>query len=92
MFSVNVVLRVRTEKGWVRCPVRKTAKGKIIWDNPNGGIYYLEWYENGQRKRHSAGVQPAEVLEARRCKILEFDAPVEEGADHGGLAVESDRG
>jgi site-specific recombinase XerD len=72
MFSVNVVLRTRTPKGWVRIPVRKTAKGKFIWDNPDGGIYYLEWYEDGKRKRHSAGVRPAEILEARRRKILEL--------------------
>jgi hypothetical protein len=58
MFSVNVLLRTHTDKGWVRVPVRKTAKGKFIWDNPNGGIYYLEWYEDGKRKRQSAGVQP----------------------------------
>ena len=72
MFSVNIVLRTRTQKGWVRIPVRKTAKGKFIWDNPAAGIYYLEWYEDGKRKRHSAGVHPAEILEARRRKILEL--------------------
>ena len=80
MFSVNVLLRTHTEKGWVRVPVRKTAKGKFIWDNPNGGIYYLEWYEDGKRKRQSAGVQPAEILEARRRKILELKGrAVEDG-------------
>jgi len=72
MFSVNVVLRTRTDKGWVRVPVKKTAQGRFIWDNPNGGVYYLEWYENGRRKRHSVGVRPAEILEARRRKILEL--------------------
>ena len=72
MFSVNVVLRVRLDKGWVRIPVRKTPQGKFIWDNPEHGIYYLEWYEEGRRKRQAAGIRPAEVLEARRRKILEL--------------------
>jgi len=81
MFSVNVLLRVRSDKGWVRVPVLKTPKGKLIWDNPDHGVYYLEWYENGKRKRKPAGVHPAEVLEARRRKILELK----------GIAIEAGR-
>jgi len=72
MFSVNVLVRVRSENGWVRVPVRKTPKGKFIWDNTTRGRYYLEWYEDGKRKRRSVGTRPAEILEARRRKILEL--------------------
>src|SRR5713226_4051806 len=72
MFSVNLLQRVRTEKGWVRIPVRKAARGKFIWDRSENGAYYLEWYEDGKRRRARAGVRPAEVLEARRRKILEL--------------------
>ncbi len=72
MFSLNVLLRIKSDNGWVRIPVRKTAEGKFIWDNPGHGIYYLEWYEEGRRKRQTAGIRPAEVLEARRRKILEL--------------------
>lgn len=72
MFSVNLLLRVRRENGWVRIPVRKTPKGKFIWDNEEGGIYYLEWYEDAKRRRQTAGIRPAEVLAARRRKILEL--------------------
>ncbi len=69
---MNVVLRVKSDDGWIRIPVRKTPEGKFVWDNPEHGIYYLEWYEEGRRKRQTAGIRPAEVLEARRRKILEL--------------------
>src|SRR5207248_6341614 len=72
MFSVNVLLRVRRDNGWVRIPVRKTAQGKFLWDNSENGIYYLEWYEDKRRRRERAGIRPAEVVEARRRKILEL--------------------
>lgn len=72
MFSVNVLLRVRRENGWVRIPVRKTGRGKFLWDNSESGIYYLEWYEDKKRRRERAGIRPAEVIEARRRKILEL--------------------
>ena len=70
MFSVNVLHRVRTDSGWVRVPVRKTPQGKFVWDRSQSGVYYLEWYEDGKRRRATAGVTPSEVLEARRRKIL----------------------
>jgi integrase len=72
MFSVNVLYRVRTEAGWVRFPVRKTPQGKFVWDGSQKGVYYLEWYEDGKRRRATAGTTPAEVLAARRRKILEL--------------------
>jgi site-specific recombinase XerD len=72
MFSVNLVLRVRSDKGWVRIPVRRTPQVKFIWDNHEHGVYYLEWYEDGKRKRQAVGLRPAEILDARRRKILEL--------------------
>jgi integrase/recombinase XerD len=72
MYRVNVVLYTRTDNGWRFLPVRRTQQQRFIWDNPDGGVYYLEWYENRKRKRQTAGVRPAEVLEARRRKILEL--------------------
>jgi len=72
MFKVNVLVYERTDDGWKFRPVRKTPKGKLIWDKSDGGVYYLEWHEDGRRKRETAGVQPSEVLDARRRKILEL--------------------
>jgi site-specific recombinase XerD len=72
MYKVNLLLYVRGGEGWKFQPVRKTARGKFIWDGTRNGVYYLEWYEDRRRKRARAGVQPAEVVEARRRKILEL--------------------
>ena len=52
--------------------MRKTPRDKFVWDRTERGVYYLEWYEDGKRKRKPAGIRPAEVLEARRRKILEL--------------------
>jgi len=43
-----------------------------VWDRAESGVYYLQWYEDGKRRRASAGTRPAEVLEARRRKIFEL--------------------
>src|SRR5271157_3258207 len=64
MYRVNVVLYTRTDNGWKFLPVRRTQQQRFIWDNPDGGVYYLEWHENRKRKRRrasktSAGRTPA---------------------------------
>jgi integrase/recombinase XerD len=51
-----------------------------VWDRNDTGAYYLEWYEDGKRKRKPAGIRPAEVLEARRRKILELKG---KATEHG---------
>jgi integrase/recombinase XerD len=72
VYNVNLLLYARTDAGWKFRPVRKTPRGKFIWDRAASGAYYIEWYENRKRKRERAGIHPAEVLEARRRKILEL--------------------
>lgn len=72
MYRVNLLLYARDDNGWRFQPVRKTPHGKFVWDRNENGAYYLEWYEDGKRRRARAGVRPAEVLEARRRKILEL--------------------
>src|SRR5512142_910798 len=81
MYNVNLLLYARGDNGWKFLPVRKTSRGKFVWDRSERGVYYLEWYEDGKRRRATAGVTPAQVLEARRRKILELK----------GRAVESGR-
>ena len=80
MYKVNLLLYSRTDDGWKFQPVRKTAQGKFVWDRSENGAYYLEWYEDGKRRRATAGTRPSEVLEARRRKILELKGrAIEEG-------------
>ena len=44
-----------------------------MWDHPEQGIYFLEWYEDGKRRRPRAGIRPADVLERQGRKILETE-------------------
>jgi integrase len=68
----HLLLYARVDNGWKFQPVRKTSQGKFVWDRSDNGAYYLEWNEDGSRRRARAGTSPAEVLEARRRKILEL--------------------
>jgi integrase len=72
MYKVNLLLYVPRDSGWKFQPVRRTPRGKFVWDHPKQGVYYLEWYQDGKRRRTRAGIRPAEILEARRRKILEL--------------------
>jgi len=72
MYKVNLLLYARGDSGWKFQRVRKTLRRKFVWDNPEQGVYYLEWYEDGKRRRARAGIRAAEVLEAQRRKILEL--------------------
>jgi integrase/recombinase XerD len=92
VYSVNVILFARTDEGWKFRPVRRTVRGKFIWDREESGVYYLEWYEDGKRRRKAVGTQPAQVLEARRRKILELKGRATERGrtvDPGHLAEEN---
>lgn len=69
---VNILQRVKTEKGWTNRPLARTPKGSIRW--PSGGRFFIEWRENGRRLRESAGNTPSEALEAQTRKGLHLDA------------------
>jgi len=78
---VNVLKKVRTNGGWKLCPVVREANGRLRDRvRVNGrtevhgeGIYYLEWREDGRRRREAIP-NPAEVLERARLKSLELEA------------------
>src|SRR5271156_4996883 len=78
---VNVLKKVRTNGGWKLCPVVREANGRLRdRGRVNGrtevhgeGIYYLEWREDGRRRREAIP-NPAEVLERARLKSLELEA------------------
>jgi integrase/recombinase XerD len=69
---VNVLQRVKTEKGWANVGLRRDARGRIKW--PSGGRYLIEWRENGTRLRQAAGDTPAEAIETQKRKRLELGA------------------
>lgn len=79
--QVNILKKVRTSQGWRLCPVvretdgrlrdRVRVGGRIV--NHAEGVYYLEWREEGRRRREAIP-NPAEVLERARLKSLELEA------------------
>lgn len=78
---VNVLKKIKTDGAWKLCPaVRETngrlrdrvrVNGKIEFHSE--GVYYLEWREEGRRRRQAVS-NPAEVLERARLKSLELES------------------
>jgi integrase len=87
MARVNLLKQVKSVTGWQRVALRKNAKGRVQWDR-RGGSYLIEWREGGRRVRASAGVTPAEALEAQKRKRLELEAK-KSGLQISGLERES---
>ena len=63
--AVNITKRVKLDgKGWRFCPVTENARRVIV----NGqkldldGRYYIDFLQDGERKRLAAGATPAEAL------------------------------
>jgi integrase/recombinase XerD len=78
---VNILKYVKVEGKWRFAPVQtQNNKLKLDWvlldGNPERhteGTYYIEWYENGVRRRQSVK-DSADVLEQARRKAIELDA------------------
>jgi integrase len=76
-----VLKKVRTSGGWKLCPVVRESNGRLRDRvRVNGrteihgeGVYYIEWREDGHRRREAIP-NPAEVLERARLKSLELEA------------------
>lgn len=78
---VNIIKMVKIDGKWPFAPIVE-RKGKIIRDHVliNGreehhpeGRYYLEWYEEGKRRRHPIPVFE-EIIPAARAKSIELSA------------------
>jgi integrase/recombinase XerD len=81
--EVNVTKRIETPNGLRYCPVVLTANGRIKADyvlvsgqkehHPEGA-YYIEWREDGQRRRLSVGKDAAIATTKRLQKEAELNA------------------
>lgn len=77
---VNITKYIKHDGQWRFAPVARRASGSIHWDHVllNGepvhhpeGKYFIEWREDGKRRRKSVGVIASEVLgEAQRQRAL----------------------
>ena len=77
---VNITKYIKHDGQWRFAPVARRASGNIHWDHVlvNGesvhhpeGKYFIEWREDGKRRRKSVGDIPSEVLgEAQRQRAV----------------------
>jgi len=93
---VNITKYIKLAGQWRFAPVARRESGNIRWDHvlvdglaehhPEGK-YFIEWREDGVRRRRSVGTVPSEVLaEAQRQRAL-LDAKaagveIADGEDH----------
>jgi hypothetical protein len=80
---VHITKRIDTPDGNRYCPVVVGPKGRIKpdWAMVNGrqekhpeGAYYLDWNEEGRRRRVSVGTDAAAAYNSRSRKQMELDA------------------
>jgi hypothetical protein len=69
---VNIIKKVKVG-AWKLLSVPRTAKGSYDWNALPQGLYLVEWYAGGKRRRESAGVTAAQALEAQRRKKHELE-------------------
>jgi integrase/recombinase XerD len=69
MSRVNILKQVRVDQRWKLVSIPRDAEGRPQWKSLPEGLYFIEWRENGKRRRESAGATVADALEvARRRK------------------------
>ena len=75
MPRVNIVKQFKTESGqWVLRSIPRKPTGYYDWSTLPDGDYFIEWRENGRRKREPAGRIASQALEAQRRKRNELNA------------------
>jgi integrase/recombinase XerD len=70
---VNIVKKVKINGAWKRLAIPRNAKGNYDWNTLPPGLYLIEWYAGGKRRRESAGETAAQALEAQRRKKHELE-------------------
>ena len=66
MARVNIVKQIKVDGKWVLRSIPKRPSGHYDWNALPEGTYFIEWRENGQRKREPAGITAAQAIEAQR--------------------------
>lgn len=68
MARVNIVKQIKVEGSWVLRSIPRKPSGSYDWAALPEGTYFIEWRENGQRKREPAGISASQALEIQRKK------------------------
>jgi len=81
--KVNLTKRIKTQNGLRYCPIVESGNGRakpdyVVVDGKQErhteGAYYLEWRENGKRRRLSVGKNAGEAMAQRLRKEAELNA------------------
>jgi integrase len=73
MARVNIVKKVKVDGVWKLLSLPRNSKGNYDWNALPQGLYLIEWYAAGKRRRESAGVTAAQALESQRRKKHELE-------------------
>ncbi|MEO5924501.1 MAG: tyrosine-type recombinase/integrase [Bryobacteraceae bacterium] len=76
MSRVNILKQIKFEGRWKMVSIPRDSHGKLQWKSLPEGRYYIEWHEQGKRKREAGGATVADALETarRRKHVLEHRA------------------
>jgi hypothetical protein len=74
MARVNIVKRIKVDGRWVMRSIPRKESGGWDWNVLPEGRYYVEWYDDGMRKREPAGTTAAQALQVHRRRRHELEA------------------
>src|ERR1041384_5086367 len=74
MGRVNIVKQVKVDGKWMLRSIPKKHSGHYDWAALPDGDYFVEWREDGRRRRQPAGNTAAQAMEEQRRKRHELEA------------------
>jgi integrase/recombinase XerD len=74
MGRVNIVKQIKVEGKWTLRSIPKRESGYYEWTALPEGDYFIEWREDGRRRRQPAGNTAARAMETQRRKRHELEA------------------
>jgi integrase/recombinase XerD len=74
MGRVNIVKQIKVDGKWTLRSIPKKKSGHYDWAALPDGDYFVEWREDGRRRRQPAGNTAAQAMEEHRRKRHELEA------------------
>ena len=74
MGRVNIVKQVKVDGKWTLRSIPKKQSGHYDWSALPDGDYFIEWREDGRRRRQPAGNTAVQAIEEQRRKRHELEA------------------
>jgi hypothetical protein len=62
MARVNIVKQIKIDGNWVLRSIPKKPSGTYDWTALPEGTYFIEWRDNGQRKRENLRAKSARAI------------------------------